>query len=259
MKGLARFFENLLFPPRCASCHGLMQRNVLDLCESPFCDRCRLAWEREKGESCPDCGFEMLACRCYPARMKKAGISDAIKLVSYRTDRETAGRRAILYMKKHLNGKGFDFFAEQLSYPVKKYMEEHGLSEEQVAFCHVPRGRGNLVKYGFDQSEQLCRRLAACCGAQAHALIFRTAKKDVEQKKLSAKERTENTENKFEVDEVLLRSLAGKVRCLFLLDDVMTTGASLRSCAKQIVPHYKDDIVAVAIARTPSGRRSFPF
>ena len=250
-----RFFENLLFPPRCVSCHGLMQKDLLDPCECPLCDKCRLEWEREKGEDCPDCGREMVLCRCYPPRMKKAGISEAIKLINYRSDRETAGRRAILYLKKHLNSRGFDFFAKQLSYPVKKHMDQNGLTSKDVAFCYVPRGEKNAAEFGLDQSEQLCRRLAACCGARFLPLLYRTGKRSAEQKKLSGKMRERNAENRFAVDGKVLTDLAG-VKCLFLVDDIITTGASLRSCAKAVSPVFDGTLVAVALARTPLRRRT---
>ena len=90
-------------------------------------------------------------------------------------------------------------------------------------------------------------------------MIFRRSGRDAEQKKLSAQERAENAQNKFDVDKDVLSAFAGKVKCLFLVDDVITTGSSLCGCAKQLTPCFDGTVVAVAIARTPLGRRTSSF
>ena len=227
----------------------------------PLCDACRLKWEREKGEACPDCGLDMMLCRCTSARVRQRGVSDTVKLVNYYADRETVGRRSILYMKKHAKAEAFSFFAKQLSYSVKKYMETKALSAQQVAFCYVPRGRKNVAVFGFDQSERMCRFLAHECGAKHLRLISRTRRfgaKDAEQKKLSGKQREENVKGKFVVNKKRLPDLKD-VRCLFLVDDVVTTGASVCGCAECLKPFFKGEVVSVAVARTPTGRRTRRF
>ena len=256
-----RFFENLLFPPRCVSCRGFLQKDILDPCLLPLCPTCRIGWEREKGEPCPDCGLDMSFCRCLPERMKRAGISKTIKLVNYQTARSTVGRRAILYMKKHFNAAAFSFFAEQLSHSVKKHMEEKGVLAEEVAFCHVPRGRKSVSLYGFDQAKQISRHLAAACGTRSVSLFVRKTRfgiKEKEQKKLSGRARTENVKGKFGVEKRILSTLKS-VKLLFLVDDIVTTGSSICGCAELLKKQFDGDIVVVSIARTPLGRRHTRF
>jgi len=61
---------------------------------------------------------------------------------------------------------------------------------------------------------------------------------------LGAKERTRNLRNAFEVKGELhgLR--------LLLLDDVMTTGATVKECAKTLVKSGAREVVAVTLARS---------
>ena len=255
MSRVGRFFENLLFPPRCAGCRRLFQENILDPCETPFCDRCRLSWEREKGENCPDCGLEMLRCRCGGKLADAVGVTDCIKLVAYHKERETVGRRSVLYMKKHSNRVAVSFFAEQLSYPLRRYMDEHMLTFENVALCCVPRGRKSVDQYGFDHAEKLCVQLAKLVGVKAlPQLLYRQSAKSREQKKLTAEERAKNAAGAFAVDDKLLAGLEG-VKCLFIVDDVITTGASIGGCVSLLRGSYNGPIVAVCIARTAMGRR----
>ena len=255
MNRVGRFFENLLFPPKCVGCRKLFQKNILDPCETPYCDRCRLSWEREKGESCPDCGLEMFRCRCGGKLAESVGVSDCIKLVSYQKERETVGRRAVLYMKKHSNRVAVSFFAEQLSYPLRRYMDEHMLTPDDVVLCCVPRGRKSVDQYGFDHAEKLCVQLAKQIGVKAlPELLYRQRTKSREQKKLTTEERAQNASGAFAVDDKLLASL-GTAKCLFIVDDVITTGASIGGCATLLRMGYDGPIVAICIARTAIGRR----
>ena len=250
LDGLRCFLKNLLFPPRCISCRSFLQSNILDPCESLLCPKCRLRWEREKGEACPDCGFEISVCECCPPRLKKEGVGELIYLFSYSSSKQTVGRQTILNMKKKANAKAGWFMAEQLSHSVERYMSAHSLSAEQVGFCYVPRGRTNLAKYGFDQSQMLCRALAERSGAAWYSLCIRCRGKDAEQKKLSAREREQNAEDRFSVDRKQLSRLSDQASCLFFVDDIVTSGESMRGCVKAVRQHFLGDMVAVSIART---------
>lgn len=255
MSSVWQFLENLLFPPKCLSCGEFLQEHLTDPCNRPLCHRCRVEWEREKGEICPECGAEMPTCRCCPPRLTKAGVERTVKLVNYQNQAETAGRRAILRMKKRANHRAIDFFATQLCYSVKGYMDEQGLDVSQVAFCYVPRGQKNVARYGFDQSKLLCQALAKTCGAMCFDIFIRTAGNVAEQKKLSAKERQANSRNRYAVREKGLSRLQSGVKCLFLVDDVITTGESMLGCVKALKGRFDGTVVAVSIARTPKRKR----
>ena len=244
IRKLRRFFENLLFPPRCISCRAFLQKNLLDACESPFCPTCRIRWEREKNEACPDCGFESVACRCCPPRLRKVGVEEILHLVNYSADQMTVGRRTVLNMKKKANQQAISFMAEQLSYSVKRCMELHGLSEAQIGFCHVPRSRANVARYGFDQTQLLCRALAKRLGASSYSLCFRRRGKDTEQKKLSAKERAINLAGAFAVCEVPADKL------VILVDDVVTTGASASVAASLLRAAGAKRLITLCVAVT---------
>lgn len=250
MMKLKGFFFDLLFPPKCISCHSFCKKDLLDPCEVPFCDNCRLEWEREKTATCANCGRELLSCRCSSGRMEKAGVSESIKLIFYQREKETVGRRSVLYLKKNRNRRAFDFFATQLSFPLQRYMRENGLDVDDVCFCYVPRAHESDERYGLDQAEQLCRALARRFGVSVASIFLRTNVKEVEQKTLSAREREKNVKGRFAVNESVWSRLHNP-KCIFLVDDVITTGASISACAKLLKGRYQGEIVAVSLARTP--------
>ncbi len=247
---MTRWLSCLLFPPRCISCRTILARDILDVCESPLCYRCRVAWEREKGARCPECGLELSLCRCSSPLLKKVSVSEAVKLIAYRADRETAGRRSILALKKELNASALQFFASQLRHPLERHMEENGIRPEDVVLCYIPRGRRNKAAYGFDQSEQLARRLADACGLTFSPLLYRIGHGEKEQKKLSATARVVNSGQRFAVDELHWEAVRQSCRWIFLLDDVITTGASMSAGVSALRPYFDGKITAVSLART---------
>lgn len=254
---IGRFFFNLLFPPKCISCLSLCQRDILDPCEAPLCEKCRFEWEKEKTAVCANCGKELLRCDCSTGRLEKAGIATSLKLVFYQGGRDTVGKRSVLYLKKNRNRRAFDFFAEQLSFPIKRYMHEKGFSAEKVLFCYVPRSDKSEESYGLDQAERLCRALSRRLNSPFAPLFYRSGVGSADQKTLTAREREKNAQTLFCVNERLLPVL-NEIACIFLVDDVITTGASVSACARLLKNRYSGEIVAVSLARTPLARKRMP-
>ena len=242
------FFADLLFPPHCIACGARCKRDLTDPCKIPLCEVCRLAWEKEKTETCSRCGKELLSCRCASGNMSKAGIGESIKLIHYRGNRKTVGGCAILRMKRQRNMRAFRFFADQLFYPISRYMKEKGLDADKVRFCYVPRSRRSVSHYGFDQAECLCRTLSGRMGVPFLPLFQRKGRSDPEQKLLSAREREQNAKQRFALCDAEIPS---GVECLFLVDDVITTGASASACAALLKGKFSGTIVGVSLARTP--------
>lgn len=254
---IGRFFFNLLFPPKCISCHSLYQRDILDPCEAPFCEKCRLEWEKEKTAVCANCGKELLRCDCSTGRLEKAGIATSLKLVFYQGERDSVGKRSVLYLKRNRNRRAFDFFAEQLSFPIKRYLREKGIDEDKALFCYVPRAHKSAEAYGLDQADRLCRALSRRLGIPFAPLFCRSGVGSADQKTLTARERERNAQALFCVNERLLPIL-NEIACVILVDDVITTGASVSACARLLKNRYSGEIVAVSLARTPLARKRMP-
>lgn len=251
---VGRFFYDLLFPPRCISCRAFCKKDILDPSDAPFCEKCRLDWEKEKTACCAGCGKELLNCRCTSPRMERAGIAQSVKLVFYQSARDTVGRRSVLHLKRNKNLRAFAFFASQLSFPLNRLIAEKGLSAEKIRFCYVPRSYKSEESEGLDQAEYLCRAIAKRYGTVPTPLFRRSGVKEAEQKTLTAREREKNVRRLFEIDETVFKKI-GDATCIVIVDDVITTGASLSACARLLKGRFSGEIVAVSLARTPLLRR----
>ena len=251
---VGRFFYDLLFPPRCISCRAFCKKDILDPSEAPFCEKCRLDWEKEKTASCAGCGKELLSCRCTSARMERAGIKQSLKLVFYQSEKDTVGRRSVLHLKRNKNLRAFEFFASQLAFPLSRLIAEKGLSASEIRFCYVPRSRKSESSQGLDQAECLCRAIAKRYGATPTPLFYRSGVKEAEQKTLSARERERNVKRLFVLDEAVFQKIED-ARCIVIVDDVITTGASVSACASLLKGKFSGEILSLSLARTPLLRR----
>lgn len=250
---ILRFFENLLFPPKCVGCKELYQKNIFDGCDVPLCEKCRIKWEYEKLDICPDCGLEMTVCNCGSKLLDKLGVDSFIKLVNYSATNKSVGKSALLYLKRHKNKKAFDYFASQLSYASVGNLKRSECQKAVVAY--VPRGRKSLVEYGFDQSRELAKRLATLCGAELVCLFKRTPKRSSDQKKLGKKERLENAKGLYALNTKMLKKLED-ADCVLIVDDVLTSGASLGGCILKLKEVYNKKVICVTVARTGKKRKN---
>jgi ComF family protein len=96
-----------------------------------------------------------------------------------------------------------------------------------AAIVPVPLHRGRLRGRGYDQALELAKPLAKGCGLGLRDDILLRARPTAAQSRLHADQRKRNLRNAFEVDAKV--PLPASV---VLVDDVMTTGATLHAAAR---------------------------
>ena len=80
---------------------------------------------------------------------------------------------------------------------------------------------------GFNQAEELARRLSEGLGIPYSAGILTRTRKTSPQKSLTPSERFKNLEQAFSA-----RPLPKEVKTVLLIDDIYTTGATMEACAR---------------------------
>lgn len=114
-----------------------------------------------------------------------------------------------------------------------------------VAFdllSYVPLHAGRLQERGFNQAERISRLFAEYTGILLLPLLKRIRETEKQSKQQGRRARLESVQAAFAVDELLLRPLADVPLprvCLrlLLIDDIFTTGATIRACAYAIRSH----------------------
>nr|WP_316640703.1 phosphoribosyltransferase family protein [uncultured Roseateles sp.] len=113
----------------------------------------------------------------------------------------------------------------------------------------VPLALQRLRERGYNQSWELARRLARRRGLRCDAGLLLRTRDTPHQIALPAEQRASNMRGAFAVEPLRLAELRG--RSVALVDDVMTTGATLRELARVLKVAGAVHVQAWTIARTP--------
>ena len=107
----------------------------------------------------------------------------------------------------------------------------------------VPLSAARLRERGFNQAAEIARPLARALGVPMNAESCRRTMETVPQTSLPWKERRRNVKNAFECDI----DLTGK--SVAIIDDVMTTGATLDELARTLKRHGAAKVTNWVVAR----------
>ena len=240
--------KNLLFPPVCAGCDTLIPVADWRRGEVCLCPDCRAAWELAKLAPCPQCGEARMDCRCMPPALCQSGMETLVALTAYGTKAEEGtvpvADRLILHLKDKHIGAYEDFLASQLVFGVRRAVEACGWSREDIVVSYCPRSPRKLRASGTDQAKRIA-------GALAHLLdmpcvpLFRHVG-DGEQKRLGEKARAEHARRSYR----LRHGAQVSAKRVILVDDIVTTGASMAACCELLFDAGALSVIGVAVART---------
>lgn len=106
--------------------------------------------------------------------------------------------------------------------------------------CYVPTSPRNIKRRGYDGMKIIAEEFCKLADIPLNDCLFR--KDGCDQTEVEHEERAKNVENKF----LSRKGIDGTV---LLLDDVVTTGATLTACAKTILSHGAKKVIALTFAR----------
>ena len=138
----------------------------------------------------------------------------------------------------------------QLAYAMGRWygalLRESGLYDDVEVIVPVPLHPLKILKRGYNQSRYIAEGIAKEMGVKVSARSVRRVRNNPSQARRSASARWENVEALFSVRSV--ESLRGKH--ILVVDDVITTGATVASCIKAIQDAVPDCRVSVAALAT---------
>lgn len=157
--------------------------------------------------------------------------------------RYTPWTRSIMHLYKH-KGK------ESLFLPLSSWMVEAvyryftNCSWDMLTW--VPLHKERIRDRGFNQSELLCSAISSSLKLPQASLLTRRCT-TVPQSKLSRRERLTALKGMFELVQGHNIDLKGK--SILLVDDVYTTGSTLRSCAEALYGAGVNSVYSITFAR----------
>jgi predicted amidophosphoribosyltransferase len=146
-------------------------------------------------------------------------------------------------MKRRYYRELIDMCAERMkkSLLIAARTRQINLNDYVVTFA--PRRDSNVIKYGFDQSEKLSKSLAKKLGLVHVATLENLGKR--EQKGLNKNERMQNAVSNYEYIDGSLKDYKNVI----IVDDIMTSGATLYACAFLLFKNGATNVIPVAFAK----------
>lgn len=243
------FLSRLLFPPKCAACKVLLDWYETDGVTA-LCPSCLEKWIAEKNVTCGICGKKVTHCSCVTGEMRKARCAGFRKLTYYQgRTREPVPNRLIYHIKESRSAQTHAFLARELQSAIEELLP-CAEDRQNTVLTYVPRGRSAKIKYGTDQAEELARALAKVTDLPCRKLIRRASGRGGEQKTLSASARLKNATHSF----VLSRGVDVRGKTVVLVDDIVTTGASMATCTRLLRHVGAQQVYCLSIASNDVNR-----
>lgn len=133
-------------------------------------------------------------------------------------------------------------------------LKEAGFFDGVDCLVPVPLTLWRRLRRGYNQAEYMARGVGKVTGLPVCTGVLRRKRFNTSQTRLTARERNENVTGSFYVDMRCAEAVRGKH--LLLIDDVITTGATSRECARQLagIPDVEISILAFSTVQTAEVR-----
>ncbi len=222
-------------PARCIACGetiaGLNNSGIL-------CEICRGRFNKELQEGCTECRSKAVLCRCKP----KNFLPDELAYYIPYKQSNIISVKLINLCKKSLID---DLFSELVDCMITAY-KQHYLSEQIDIITYVPRAPEKILKIGFDQARELGARLSAGLGIECKPVIKHRWLSS-EQKTKSGAQRKLNADKMYGIIDAAVYDLKNKN--VLLIDDVVTTGATVSACTLLIKKAGANKVFVLAAAK----------
>ncbi len=217
--------------PKCVACNIPLKYS-----DEALCEQCREAFVKKTVLPCSTCLKSHKDCTCSNSLLDNNYVHKLFKLAKYGgLDRSTPVNPLIFSLKKDNRRDVIAFAVVNLSAVIEREIKDIS----KCVFVNVPRMKSSIIQCGYDHSGMLAEALAKRLGAQYMPVLISNTKSA--QKSKSGEERLTNA--KFSIKEC---DLKGKT--VIIIDDVVTTGASMSACARLLHNKGAEKIFGAVIA-----------
>ena len=203
-------------------------------------------------EVCSGCNKSVSSCSC-GIKVANHEMGPMIKCFYYKPSRESYVGNRVIFALKHTDDKRIaKMLARELATSLDNVLKSEGSVSDECVFTFVPRRKSAIFKDGFDQGLRLAKYSARYCGSgyKFRRLFIRSNSR--EQKKLKLGGRISNLEASLALRPLAKRALAGKT--VVLVDDVVTSGATMRAAEKLLLSLGAKQVIFACVARTLSDK-----
>jgi len=242
LRQLAGGLASILFPAPCGLCGEILD----DASRIPICRSCLAVLVPWNAPLCPRCGRPFVSRvavegveqpLCHGCRR---GLYDFDFARSYGPYSPEMARAVVLLKYQQVTPLA-GWFAGRLL-PLAR---EHASQLAADVVVPVPLHRDRQRERGYNQAELIARSLAKRLGLPCRPYLLVRTQPRPEKLRLTVRERWRSVRNAFDIRE---GTQVDKLRVL-LLDDVLTTGATLDACSRALREAGAAYVAAMTVAR----------
>jgi ComF family protein len=226
------FWQSLdwLYPPVCGGCGKKGQR---------WCPTCQGQVKQLGSQVCPRCGSPQVVPQLCPSCQTKTGTNMIVRSWAI-----FAGPvREAVHRLKYRRDLGL---GEALAQPLYGLLVSLNWQIDLVV--PVPLSPERLKERGYNQVSTVARPLALATGFHYRPQALVRVKETRSQVGLSPQQRRENVAMAFRAYSELVRG-----KHVLIVDDVMTTGATLESCAEAVIGAGASSVKGLTLTRAVLG------
>lgn len=213
---LATQLLDLLFPPRCVFCRKLLPSGEVNICPS-----CRRHLPYTTDETAIQYGNAFSRC---------------VSPLFYQEDVKTSFHR--------FKFSGYSGYAVCYSALMTEWIHRY-FADEFELITWVPLSKKRKKKRGYDQSMLLAKAIGSALSCPVVPLLQKREDRPPQSSLQGTKARFANAAGAYVVSAP--QYVSGKR--ILLVDDIVTTGATLSECARQLRAEGAADVLCVTIAR----------
>ncbi len=237
--GAGQALRDLLLPVACAACGRLLDDGEPGI----VCGRCWARLAPLGAPQCPRCGHPMLRPVCRWCELLPPFVR-AGRSVCW-VHRGT-GQAIVHALKYH----GWHAAAPAMAERMARLPWPDDVAAERAAVIPVPLAEERRRERGYNQSERLARALGPCWHLPVWTHVLRRTRHTETQTRLTPEQRLVNVSGAFHVPPFARGTL--RRAHVVLVDDVVTTAATLNACAAALHEAGARLISFVTFGRAPA-------
>lgn len=233
----------LLFPAKCVICRKPLGWSNPE----PVCSNCRMKIRSIQGPICFTCGYPILAEIGNVSKEEITCASCKKNVPEFTQTRSVFYYEEILRQLVHFfKYQGKITIGKMLAQLMGDYCREGPYFSTAECIVPVPLGIKKLRHREFNQSLILAKVVGKYLKVPVYPFALKKVKEPAPQMKLSKQDRMRNVRGAFMVRK---KKQINRKEVL-LVDDVFTTGATIRECSRVLLQHGVKKVWALTLART---------
>jgi len=231
--------RDLLMPVACAACGRALDDGEPGI----VCGRCWSRLALLAAPQCPRCGHPNLRSTCHWCDLLPPYVRAARSVCWV----HRGAGQGIVHALKY---RGWHAVAAAMAHRMARLDWPHDVLAERAALVPVPLAAARERERGYNQSERLARALAPRWGVPVWSHVLVRTRHTGTQTRLTPEQRLVNVSGAFSAPESARAAL--RRSHVVLVDDVVTTAATLDACAAALHAAGARVISVVTFGRAPA-------